>query len=243
VRSGRFEDRWGLPTMAADDVSAVTAEQMRAVDRAMVEDFHIDLVQMMENAGRNFADLALRLFRPSSVTVLAGPGGNGGGGLVAARHLTNRGAAVSVTLARGEDKLTPVTSRQLDILTRMGVPIEADPPASDLVLDTLIGYSLRGAPSGRAAELIRWANRQPSPVLSLDTPSGLDVTTGMAGQPCIKATATLTLALPKTGLLAAPRQVGRLYLADISVPRVVYERLGLHAGNVFAESAVVELGS
>jgi NAD(P)H-hydrate epimerase len=243
VRSGRFEERWGLPTMAADDVPAVTAEQMRAVDRAMVEDFHIDLVQMMENAGRNFADLALRLFGPSSVTVLAGPGGNGGGGLVAARHLTNRGAAVSVTLARGEDELTPVTSRQLDILNRMGVPIEADPRASGLVLDALIGYSLRGAPSGQAAELIRWASRQPSPVLSLDTPSGLDVTTGMAGHPCVNATATLTLALPKTGLLAAPRHVGRLYLADISVPRAVYERLGLHMGNVFAESAIVELGS
>ena len=73
------------------DLPAVTAAQMREVDRAMVEDFHIELVQMMENAGRNLADLAVRHFGPRSTVVLAGSGGNGGGGLVAARHLANRG--------------------------------------------------------------------------------------------------------------------------------------------------------
>jgi NAD(P)H-hydrate repair Nnr-like enzyme with NAD(P)H-hydrate epimerase domain len=61
------------------DIPAVTAGQMREVDRMMVEDLHIELVQMMENAGRNVAELALRRFRPGTVTVLAGPGGNGGG--------------------------------------------------------------------------------------------------------------------------------------------------------------------
>ena len=110
------------------------------------------------------------------------------------------------------------------------------------MIDALIGYSLRGNPAGRAAELIEGTNRQPAPVLSLDTPSGLEVTTGLAGSPCVKATATLTLALPKAGLLVAPELVGRLYLADISVPRLVYERMGLRVGNLFAGGAVVEIG-
>jgi len=61
---------------------ALTTEQMREVDRVMVEDLHIELVQMMENAGRGLAELAIDRFSPGSVTVLAGPGGNGGGGPV-----------------------------------------------------------------------------------------------------------------------------------------------------------------
>ena len=231
------------PRVAARGIPAVTADQMREVDRAMVEDLHIDLIQMMENAGRGLADLAQRLFGPTSVTVLVGGGGNGGGGLVAARHLANRGLAVTVTLARAENELAPVTLHQLAILRRMGVPIASDPGEADLVIDALIGYSLRGDPAGRPAELIEWTNRQPAPVLSLDAPSGLDVTTGLAGHPCVKATATLTLALPKTGLLASPEQVGRLYLADISVPRVVYERMGLQVGALFARGALVEVAS
>ncbi len=229
------------PRIAADGVPAVTADQMREVDRAMVEDLHIDLLQMMENAGRNLADLALRVFGPSSVTVLAGGGGNGGGGLVAARHLHNRGVRVTATLARDGTGPAPVALHQLDILRRMGVPTSHDPVDADLVVDALIGYSLHGDPAGRAAELIEWADRQRAPVLSLDAPSGLDVTTGRPGVPCVRATATMTLALPKTGLLAAPEIVGRLYLADISVPRLVYERMGIRVRGPFAGAAVVEL--
>jgi NAD(P)H-hydrate epimerase len=237
-RRGRWSDP---PRVAADQIPAVTADQMRQVDRAMVEDLHIELVQMMENAGRSLAALAQRLFGPAGVTVLAGGGGNGGGGLVAARHLANRGVAVAVTLARAEHELAPVTLRQGDILRRMGVPTTSDPAAADLVIDALLGYSLRGSPAGRAAELIERTNRQPAPVLALDVPSGLDVTRGLAGSPCVKATATLTLALPKAGLLVAPELVGRLFLADISVPRLVYERMGLRVGDLFAGGAVVEL--
>ena len=64
---------------------------MVEVDRIMIEDLNIRLHQMMENAGRNLADLAIRRFEPRTVVVLAGSGGNGGGGITAARHLANRG--------------------------------------------------------------------------------------------------------------------------------------------------------
>ena len=67
-------------------VPALTTDQMREVDRIMVEDLHIELVQMMENAGRSLAELAVARFSPAIVVVLAGPGGNGGGGMVAAEH-------------------------------------------------------------------------------------------------------------------------------------------------------------
>jgi NAD(P)H-hydrate epimerase len=227
-------------TLSRRDVPALTADQMREVDRAMVEDLHIELAQMMENAGRGLAEVAVARFSPVSVTVLAGPGGNGGGGLVAARHLVNRDCTVSVVLS-AQERLTAVTAHQADILFRMGVPIVEHPADAELVVDALIGYSLRGDPVGRAAELIAWANSQPAPIVALDTPSGLDVTTGLPASPTVRATATVTLALPKAGLLDAPA-VGELYLTDISVPAQVYERMGIGAPRLFRDATVVRLG-
>ncbi|MDP8929428.1 MAG: NAD(P)H-hydrate epimerase [Actinomycetota bacterium] len=214
---------------------------MREVDRFAMVELRIGLIQMMENAGRSLADLAIGIFRPQSVTVLAGPGGNGGGGLVAARHLANRGATPRVVLSRPDAELADVPAHQLEILRRMGVEVHADPPPADLVIDALIGYSLRGDPHGRSAELIAWANRQQSPVLALDLPSGLDATSGQPATPRIHAAATLTLGLPKAGLLKAPELTGRLYLADISLPPAVYRRLGIHAPLVFERDTLLEL--
>ena len=237
----------GLPNL--------TTEQMVEVDRAMIEDYRIELIQMMENAGRNLAHLARARFldgdpRGRAVVVLAGSGGNGGGALVAARRLSNWGADVAVVLGQPSRNMTPVPSHQLDILGRMGVRIVADeiPPAAPppaVVLDGLIGYSLRGPPLGRIAELIRWANLLAAPILALDTPSGLDVTTGVAFDPVIRATATMTLALPKQGLRSAAVSalLGELYLADISVPPGLYRRapLGLPLEAIFALDDIVRI--
>jgi NAD(P)H-hydrate epimerase len=62
-----------ITTVDRRDVPTLTTDQMREVDRAMVEDLHIELIQMMENAGRSLAELALARFAPVTVTVLAGP--------------------------------------------------------------------------------------------------------------------------------------------------------------------------
>ncbi len=234
-------------------VPFLTPAQMREVDRAMVEDYHIELLQMIENAGRNLADLARARFLDGDptgreVTVLAGSGGNGGGALVCARRLANWGTHVRVYLTRSADKMTSVPAHQLDILQQMGVPAlpaahVGDALGADLVVDGIIGYSLSGAPRGTAADLIRWANGQRLPVLALDVPSGLDSTTGIPYDPCVRATATLTLALPKVGLRdpRARPYVGELYVADISVPPGLYASLGVQVGPLFAERDVIRL--
>src|SRR5262249_20519530 len=225
-------------------VPELTTAQMVEVDRAMTEDFHIELLQMMENAGRNLAHLARIRFldgdpRGTRVVVLAGTGGNGGGALVCARRLHTWGAHVQVVVTKEDDAVTPVPAPQLDILRRMQVPIAlaaavTQVSSSDLIIDGIIGYSLSGAPHGAAAELIRWANAQGTPILALDAPSGVDTTTGAVFDPAIRATATMTLALPKSGLRApgVEPQVGELYLADISVPPQLYAgpALGLRVG-------------
>jgi NAD(P)H-hydrate epimerase len=120
---------------------------------------------------------------------------------------------------------------------------EADDP--DLIIDGIIGYSLKGAPYGSAKELIRWVNAQDAPVLSLDAPSGVDATKGTIFDPAVRATATLTLALPKEGLRAegVDALVGELYVADISVPPQLYggPALNLDVGSLFARDDIVRL--
>ena len=240
-------------------VPTVTTEQMREVDRAMEEDFGIALIQMMENAGRALARVAREHLleddvREKAITVLAGTGGNGGGALVAARRLHGWGAHVRVVTTRPAEAFDGVPAHQLAILQQLPISItedEAPDAPTDLILDGLIGYSLSGAPRGIAADLIRWANDHPAPILALDIPSGLDATTGEAHEPSIRATATLTLALPKPGLLEAPDPglleapdtVGDLFLADISVPPNLYARepLCIEVGPLFAEDDVIRL--
>lgn len=235
---------WSIGTSAGvRPNAAVTASQMREIDRAMIEDFGIQLIQMMENAGRNLADVAVQRFGRSPTVVLAGAGGNGGGGLVAARHLANRGVDVTVLLSRADDAFAPIPRHQLEVVRRMGIAVVDHPPPAALVVDALIGYSLVGDPVGCEAELITWVNGQSVPVLSLDAPSGLDVSTGRAGAPCVTATATMTLALPKVGLLHAPDLVGELFVADISVPPVLLRRIGIEIGDLFANGPVVSVPS
>jgi NAD(P)H-hydrate epimerase len=239
-----------------EPVPALTTTQMIEVDRAMMEDYRIDLIQMMENAGRNLAHLARERFlngdpRGRKIVLLAGTGGNGGGALVCARRLHNYGGEVRVIITKPASDFAPVPGRQLDILRRMAVPVataeEVDdgPQPADLVIDGIIGYSLKGRPRGSAAALIQWANRQAAPVLALDAPSGLDTTSGAVYDPAIRAAATMTLALPKAGLLTgqAANFVGELYLADISVPPGLYAgpTLGLAVGPIFAHSDIVRI--
>ena len=119
-------------------------------------------------------------------------------------------------------------------------------PASDLIIDAIIGYSLKGAPRGGAGHLIKLANQcseQGTPILSLDVPSGMDSTTGEIFQPSIMAVATMTLALPKTGLVSvnAKHIVGDLYLADISVPLDLYRSMKLDIPNLFNEKEIIKI--
>ena len=225
------------PTISRDSVGWITGAQMVEVDREMIDELGIDLVQMMENAGRNLARAAIDLFDPSSVWVAAGSGGNGGGGMVAARHLANAGIDDTVTTTRPGRELSGVPARQFEILRRMGVTIDDDPTGCDVAIDAIVGYSLRGAPRGLAAELVD-ACSQHARTLSLDTPSGIDVTTGDAPGSFVRADATVTLALPKVGL-RDHTAVGRLLLADISVPRSVTTSLG--GAPDFRRSPLLEL--
>jgi len=240
------------PAVRVDLVPAVTAAQMREVDRIMVEDLGISLLQMMENAGRALAELTrihLSGVRRQRVVVLAGRGGNGGGGMAAARRLTIWGAEVRVVLAHPEAALAEAPARQLASLRAIGVPVHRPAEAvqlihqADVVLDALLGYSLVGPPREPEAGMIRFALMHDTPVIALDVPSGLDPDKGVPHDPTIRAKRTLSLGLPKVGLLRpeAAIAVGELWLADVSVPPGAYARFDVHPGPLFAGSDLIRI--
>lgn len=210
-------------------VPAITADQMSEVDRIAIEETGPNLFQMMENAGRSLAGVAIDMLNAGaeahSVVMLSGTGGNGGGGICAARHLANRDVEVTLILT-DEARLGPVPVGQLSTYrASQGQEVgkaNLDGLQPSLVVDALIGYNLKGQPRGAVAGLIEWANSVSAPVLSLDVPSGVDSTTGDAPGVHVHAAETVTLALPKTGL--DDDAAGSVHLADIGIPREVYQR-------------------
>jgi NAD(P)H-hydrate epimerase len=238
-------------------LTGISVEQMREVDRLMVEEYSITLLQMMENAGRGLAALSrIRLggnLAGARIVALIGPGNNGGGGLSAARHLVNAGATVTIALAGEPPLLNEAPEHQRRILERMDVLGSDHATASstlpalldqaELVLDALLGYSGQGAPREPIAGFIRAANAASAKHIALDVPSGLASDTGEPRDPTLLADATLTLAWPKVGVLATIARpfVGDLYLADISVPETVYHAVGARRGDVFAMGFITHL--
>ncbi len=227
-------------------VPAVTAAQMREIDRIAIQETGPNLFQMMENAGRNLAEFSIeRLgdsWREESIVVVAGPGGNGGGGLCAARHLANRGGTVAVVLI-SPDRLREVTAWQNKVFRETSgtlAAITALPSLRpSLILDAILGYSLSDAPRGNAREAIEWANSTAAIVLSLDLPSGLHATEGTAPGVVMRAEATVTLALPKTGLHSP--ETGELFLADIGIPAGAYARAGIDVPVLFDHRSILPL--
>ena len=166
--------------------------------------------------------------------------------MTAARHLHNWGARVEAILVGDENHLKDVPAHQWRILQKMGMTRSTlELSNADVILDAMLGYGAKGTPRPRIADWIRLANESGHAILSLDSPSGLDTTTGIPGSPCIHASATLTLALPKRGLLSSKAKpfIGSLYLADIGVPPELYAApsLGLHVISPFGEDSIVKL--
>jgi len=170
---------------------------------------------------------------------------------VAARLLHAWGAEVAVRLSHPEERLAEPAAHNLASLRRIGVSAavasidggEDGLPPADLVIDALLGFGLTGPPAGVPADLIRAANAHPAATLAVDLPSGLDGATGVPYDPCIRADLTLTLALPKTGLLAPAARgvVGALEVADIGVPLEAYAAIGLEVPALFSSGDVVRV--
>jgi NAD(P)H-hydrate epimerase len=214
----------------------VTTRQMQAIDRRASADFGIPPILLMENAGRVVAEEVLT-FRPRRVLVVCGGGNNGGDGLVAARHLTNRG--VRCTIVYLQRPAAPDAALNFTILEKIRVPLAWWGRLSharwasllrqaDVIVDAIFGTGLSRSIRPPYTTAIEAINRSEKPVVSIDLPSGLHADTGRPIGACIRATRTVTLALPKRAFkyTASRAYTGTIVVADISIPRAAVRSIG-----------------
>lgn len=218
-----------FPTVSPSMLPWITAAQSAALDQAAVS-AGLPVEILMEIAGWQVAVAARALYpHARRIRILAGFGNNGGDGLVAARYLAAWGLDVRVSLhGRPGSKLGPLTGAQHVRALAYGVQ-DADRSdglgTADLVLDALVGTGSRLPLAPPLAELCDAMPRSGAPVLAVDCPSGLDATTGAADGMATRASATVCLCAPKTGLAKAPDIVGDLLVADLPMPLPAWQAL------------------
>ncbi len=197
---------------------------------------------LMENAGKAVAEEVRKILGTldqKRILILIGPGNNGGDGLVAARHLHDWGAMVSLYLFSQR----PPDDPNLKLVQERGITyadITQDENlgklnelllSTDTIIDALFGTGksrpLRGAFLQALSTVSRARKKQPSlHVIALDLPSGLDADTGAVDPACLFADYTITLGFPKPGLFNSPgkERVGKLTVVDIGIPPYLAER-------------------
>lgn len=228
------------------DGPSATAAQMADVDRIASADLGVPLELLMENASHQIA-VAARLFlgevAGKKIVSLAGSGNNGGDALGALRHLGGWGATISAVLSGPAERLRPLARRQHDMLAALGVQLDAAALDADLLIDGLLGYSVAGPPRDAVSDLIRAANVSRLPILAVDLPSGMHPDTGEPLGVTIRAALTVTLALPKRGLMTTRSRalVGELLLADIGIPPQAFERVGIETRGLFDGGDLVRI--
>lgn len=209
------------------DLELLTNAEMARAD-ALAAAAGVPTLTLMENAGRAVADAAEAVLRArgAAISVLCGPGNNGGDGFVAARLLKQRGYAVRVHLLGHRSQLkgdaAEMAGRWDDIIEPLGLgqpSFETD----SLVIDALLGAGLSRPPEGTAASVIAAVNAAVVPVLAVDVPSGLDGSTGIAAGPVISADRTITFFRCKPGHVLEPGRslCGDVFVADIGIPASV----------------------
>lgn len=231
-----------------------TSKEMARLDRIAVSS-GLGILQMMELAGFHMIKIFRKSRIPKSkkIVVLVGVGNKGGDGLSATRHLINHGW-VNVTLIMVGRRLTKQSAHQRTLLSKMGIKrlyyskrnqqdVLKIINKADVIIDSLIGYNLKNEPTGPMAELILLANHSKKFVIAYDMPSGIDATTGEVYNPSIKANVSLTLALPKRlySKNEALRKSGAVYLGDIGIPKVLYDKIRKNSRPNFDTKGIIRL--
>jgi NAD(P)H-hydrate epimerase len=217
-------------------MKVVTASQMRRIDQQTIEDIGIPGMVLMEHAGSAIVRTIQSQFpNCRRIGIVVGKGNNGGDGLVIARQLSHVGQSVQIFLVSPPDRFIGDALTNLQIVQNLKLPIEhifsetaleameGKIAACELIVDAIFGTGLRGGVRGDIAAVIERINAIQRPVIAIDLPSGLDADTGQVEGACIRADYTVTIGLPKRGLLLHPgaELTGQLEVADIGFPERV----------------------
>ena len=217
-------------------MKVVTAAEMRQIDQDTIEDIGIPGIVLMETAGSAIVR-AIEQHYPTAqrISILVGKGNNGGDGLVIARQLAHTGHDVYIFLVSPADSFTGEAAINLQIAKNLGLRIEAilgEKEAwkrwmtnCELLVDAIFGTGLRGAVRDPIATFVDAINNLSTPILSVDLPSGLDADSGNPLGICVRADRTVTIGLPKRGLLVHPgaELAGKLEVVDIGFPTQVID--------------------
>ncbi len=233
--SRRWADRSALAPIGAE---AMTGADRRAQALGVPEE------RLMEHAGTAVAAATRALavdtgrWGTGPIVILCGPGNNGGDGFVAARRLALNGGQVVVAVIAADARPRGTTSaRNWDRIARdTGIAKVHAPVARDVALfgqgieraavivDSLLGTGVRGPlrePIRSAVELINRARASGIPVVAVDTPTAIDLSSGEPSEPAVRADLTVTFHRPKTGLLTrrGAAHAGKVLVAPIGIPR------------------------
>jgi ADP-dependent NAD(P)H-hydrate dehydratase / NAD(P)H-hydrate epimerase len=234
-----LRERWA-PTAAKPPI---TAEAMVGADRR-AQALGVAGERLMEQAGTATAAAARALaidterWGRGPIVILAGPGNNGGDGFVAARHLARLGADVVVAFVAAETRpRSHDAARNWDrIVNAPRVRIVHTPVARDVailgqgiekaavLIDALLGTGVQGVlrePIRTAVDVVNRARASMVPVLAVDTPTAVDLSSGQPSDPSVRADLTVTFHRPKTGLRTkmGAALAGRVLVAPIGIPR------------------------
>jgi ADP-dependent NAD(P)H-hydrate dehydratase / NAD(P)H-hydrate epimerase len=235
-------------------MKALTAQEMREVDRLSTERYKISGSELMEAAGKHVADTVLRVCPAESrrrILILCGKGNNGGDGLVCARYLKQAGLDPRVWYFGSQPRVGGDASDNFYRWQKDGgaLTVVADVPTweqrfeaisrAQVLIDALLGTGLRGAPEGLLARVITDINRitnnatgmKPGFVIAVDTPSGLPSDGEAASGPVLTAHHTVTFTAPKIGQLEScdAARAGALEVVQIGSPRELVEEVGRSA--------------
>ncbi|MBW2688741.1 MAG: NAD(P)H-hydrate dehydratase [Deltaproteobacteria bacterium] len=219
-------------------MKALTAAQMREVDRRTIDEIGIPGVVLMENAGRGVAEEIIQRFSPTcapSALILAGKGNNGGDGYVIARHLMNKGWDVKTLVLAEREAIKGDAAVNLFALEKCGGQIDFVSDNDTLktsfaavnkiavLVDALFGTGLTKPAQGLYLQAIEWLNRQTSPVVAVDISSGVDASTGQVLGTAVNADLTVSFAFAKIGQVSYPGAglAGELVVVDIGVPEQI----------------------
>ena len=220
-------------------MKVVTSLEMKEIDKKTIDEYGISGLILMENAGLSIFQNIKNIYpdlESRKVIIFSGSGNNGGDGFVVARHLYNYGIKVKVFILSSIDKIKGEAKINLEIISKMGIELKEIESIkieevrrsildADLIIDAILGTGLQGKVTGLKAEIIDLINYANKEVIAVDVPSGLNSDTGKIVGPCVKATYTITLGLPKIGLLIYPgaKYTGRIIVEDIGIPKNLLE--------------------
>ncbi|MBI4427842.1 MAG: NAD(P)H-hydrate dehydratase [Ignavibacteriales bacterium] len=214
--------------------TVLSADEMRRCDDYTIKKLGVPGLVLMENAGSAVAKIVRKRLGTAAgktVAVVCGKGNNGGDGFVVARKLADWGFKTIVLSVGSTIELKGDAKTNFDILRKLrnSAPalsilrfskVSTKDLHPDLVVDAIFGTGFSGKPREPFLKAISWINCQHAPVVSVDIPSGVNGTTGVAEGEAVHASETVTFAFEKTGLLCNQGidLRGKISVAEIGIP-------------------------